>query len=102
MLINLANTKDFSSLIKDNKHVLVDFYATWCGPCRMLGPVLEELSEDLPELTIVKVNVDDHPEIAGMFRVSAIPTMIEFVDEKSVNTFVGFLSKDDLKDRLSK
>jgi thioredoxin 1 len=102
MLLNLEKTNEFDSIISKNKHVLVDFYATWCGPCRMLSPVLEELSEDLPELTILKVNVDEHSELAAKFHVTAIPTMIEFKDAKQVDLFRGFLSKEDLHEALEK
>ena len=84
--------------VLDNEElVVIDFWAEWCGPCRMLGPVLEEVSEDLPELTIVKVNVDEFPNLARRFNVSAIPTMVEFVENKNVNTLRGFLPKEALK-----
>lgn len=102
MLLNLEKTNEFDSIIEKNEHVLVDFYATWCGPCRMLAPVLEELSEDLPELTILKVNVDEHSELAAKFHITAIPTMIEFKNKAQVNIFRGFLSKEDLELELKK
>lgn len=100
MLLNLLNENEFDSIIEKNNHVLVDFYATWCGPCRMLGPVLEELSEDLPEVTIVKVNVDEFRNLAAKFNITAIPTMIEFKDKKQVDVFRGFISKEDLIEEL--
>ena len=102
MVLNILNESEFDTIIESNKHVLVDFYAVWCGPCRMLGPVLEEVSEDLPELTIVKVNVDEFPNLARRFNVSAIPTMVEFVENKNVNTLRGFLPKEALINQLSK
>ena len=88
-------------VVKQGK-VLVDFYATWCGPCRMLSPVLDEVSEDLPEVTILKVNVDEYPELSARFGVTAIPTLIEFNKEKQVNLFRGYLSKEDLEIALTK
>lgn len=102
MLLNLANTNDFNTIIKENDNVLVDFYATWCGPCRMLGPVLEEVSEELPELTILKVNVDEHQALAAQFGITAIPTMIEFKKGNRANLFKGYLSKEDLVIALTK
>lgn len=102
MLLNLQKLEDFEKIINENKRVLVDFYATWCGPCRMLGPVLEELAEDLPEVTILKINVDDYQQLAALFGITAIPTMIEFNEGKRVNLFKGFLSKEDLKIALTK
>lgn len=102
MLLHLENTQDFDSIIKENKRVLVDFYATWCGPCRMLSPVLEEVSKDLPEITILKVNVDEHQSLASMFGITAIPTMIEFKEGNRVNLFRGYISKEDLEIALNK
>ena len=102
MLLHLENKADFEKILKENERVLVDFYATWCGPCRMLLPVLEEVSEDLPEVTILKVNVDDYPELSTRFGVTAIPTLIEFNKEKQVNLFRGYLSKEDLEIALTK
>lgn len=102
MLLHLENKTDFEKILKENERVLVDFYATWCGPCRMLSPVLDEVSEDLPEVTILKVNVDEHPELSARFGVTAIPTLIEFNKEKQVNLFRGYLSKEDLEIALTK
>ena len=70
--------------------IVVDFWATWCGPCRMQAPVLEEIEEAVPALKVCKVNVDKQPELASQFRVAAIPTLAFMKDGKVVRTVVGF------------
>jgi thioredoxin 1 len=82
--------------------VLVDFYADWCGPCRALGPVLEELAEETPDAKIVKVNVDQSPQLAGQYRVSSIPNLLVFKDGKIVGQQAGLASKQQLKAMLDK
>ena len=74
-------TKDNFNEIKDGeKRVLLDFYAAWCGPCRMLGPVIDQIAEENPEFTVCKINVDEEPELANAFGVTSIPSL--FVLEK--------------------
>ena len=75
---------------------LLDFWASWCGPCRMLGPVLEELGEEHPEIKICKVNTDDERELAISFGIDSIPCVISFKDGKQIDKSVGFVSKDKL------
>lgn len=76
---------------------MVDFWAAWCGPCRMLGPVIEEISgENHPGLTVGKVNVDEQPDLASRYGVMSIPTVILFKDGKEVGRSVGVKSKADL------
>ncbi|HOP65866.1 MAG TPA: thioredoxin [Bacilli bacterium] len=76
-----------------NEYTLVDFYADWCGPCKMLAPILEELKE---EIKIVKVNVDENQEIAMRYGVMSIPTLIFFKDGKVIHQMIGFSTKEDL------
>ena len=76
---------------------LVDFWAPWCGPCQMLGPVIEELSKEMKDVKVGKVNVDDNGELAGQFGVSGIPTMILFKDGKMVDKKVGAGTKASIK-----
>ena len=70
--------------------IIVDFWATWCGPCRMQAPVLEEMEEAVPALKVCKVNVDQQPELAGLFHIAAIPTLAFMKDGKVARTVVGF------------
>lgn len=78
--------------------VLVDFWAAWCGPCKMIGPVVEELAEEYQEkLKVAKVDVDSNRQVAGEMGVSSIPTLIIFKDGKEVDRVVGFRAKNQLK-----
>ncbi len=81
--------------------VLVDFWAQWCGPCRMVAPVVEELAEEYEgRISFGKVDVDQNPKIAGQFGVMSIPTLILFKDGKPISNIVGFRPKDQLKKNL--
>ncbi len=84
-----------------NTPVLVDFWAPWCGPCRMLSPVLDELAGEMSgQVKILKVNVDEEPELASKFGVMTIPTVIAFKEGKEANKVVGFRSKEDFKNMI--
>ncbi len=89
MLIHLEKGQDFKSLIQ-NGVVLVDFFATWCGPCKMLSPELEKLAEKRSDVTVLKVDVDEHGEIAALFNVRAVPTLILFKDGANISQSAGF------------
>lgn len=94
------NTKEeFSKEIKNNL-VLVDFYATWCGPCQMLSPILEELEQEVEGLTIIKVDVDKSPELAKEHGILSIPALEVYKKGKLVDKALGYTSKEVLKDLL--
>ncbi|MGI5822874.1 MAG: thioredoxin [Dethiobacteria bacterium] len=78
--------------------VLVDFWASWCGPCKMVAPVLEELAADYEgKVKILKVNVDENPDTASRYSIMSIPTMILFKDGEPIQTLIGFRNKEELK-----
>lgn len=85
----------------NNKYVLVDFYADWCGPCKMVDPVLEELDAENDQLTIVKVNVDNELDLASKYGVQSIPNMIFFKEGKAVTQIIGFANKDAILDKIN-
>ncbi len=96
MELNISDPKQFEEKTKEGK-VLVDFYAVWCGPCGMLAPLVEKLGEEHPEITIIKVNVDEAPEISAKFNIYSIPTLILFEDGKAKKTQVGYLPEPSLR-----
>ncbi len=89
--------ENFDSLINDNK-VIVDFFATWCGPCKMVGPIFEKVSNEISDVKFVKVDVDKFNDIARKYGVMSIPTFILFENGKEVKKEVGFMSEDKLKE----
>lgn len=100
-IVNVSD-QSFNTEVEGQGTVLVDFWAPWCGPCKMLAPILEELSSEVTDVKIAKVNVDDNPESASRFGVMSIPTLIVFKDGQPVDKVVGLNSKEALKNMLSK
>lgn len=89
------NHESFEKIIAQNgKTVLVDFWATWCGPCRMIAPVLEEVAKERPDVTVCKVDVDEERDLALEYGVSSIPTLLVFRDGKVVNQSIGAIPKE--------
>lgn len=91
-----GTSKNFKSEVLDYKGlVLVDFWATWCGPCQMLAPVIDEIGNDLKDLKIVKVDTDQEPELANSYNVTGIPNVLIFDNGKLKSNIVGFHQKKD-------
>lgn len=99
-VINLENN-NFNEIINSNKYVVVDFFANWCGPCKMLSPVIEELSNEMNDIIFLKVNVDDNNEVAGQYQIMSIPAILIFKEGKVAGTTVGFQPKEVLKKYIS-
>ncbi|WP_396129465.1 thioredoxin [Exiguobacterium mexicanum] len=97
MAIKHATTQTFEQEVKEGV-VLVDFWAAWCGPCRMIAPVLEELDQEMgDQVQIVKLDVDENPEVAGAFQIQSIPTLMMFKDGQPVSKTMGFQPKEALE-----
>lgn len=102
-MANSVTTQSFQSEVLENDgQVLVDFWAPWCGPCQMLGPIIEEIGEENKDkVKVVKLNVDEEPQIASQFGISAIPTVILFDKGKVKQSMVGFRQKQDYLDAIN-
>lgn len=95
-MTNLKEESKFDELIS-KPLVLVDFYATWCGPCQLLTPVLESVEKEMNNLEILKVNVDEFPNLARKYNIMSIPTIIVFKNGKIAKTSLGYIDKDEIK-----
>lgn len=95
-VINITKANFEEEVLKSDKPVLLDFWAAWCGPCRMVGPVLEEIAAERPDIKVGKVNVDNEMELAGQFRVISIPMLVVMKDGKIANQTVGAMPKEEI------
>ena len=98
-MVNELSEKEFNEKIKEGK-VLVDCYATWCGPCKMLSPVLDEISEEITTTKFFKIDVDDNEDVAREYNVMSIPTVLVFENGNLVNTIVGLKGKEYLVEQF--
>lgn len=96
MSVLKVNKNNFDSLKTSDKTVLLDFYADWCGPCRMVSPLVDEIAEENPQYIVGKINVDSEPELAGEFGVSSIPTLVVMKNGQIVNQSVGAKPKSQI------
>ena len=101
-MATIATNTSFDGLLEDQKLVIVDFWATWCGPCRMLSPLLDEVEAEMSDkITVVKVNVDDADEIAMRYRIMSIPTLLFFKNGQLVDKTVGAMPKSTLVEKIN-
>lgn len=101
-LVNEITESEFSTILKDkkNKLVVIDFFAEWCMPCVMMGPVFESLAENNKKAKFAKVNVDDSPNLAQKYEISSIPCIVFFQDGKEVDRVVGSVGEDVLEEKV--
>lgn len=103
MSVTKLNASNFNSeAIQSDKTVLIDFYATWCGPCKMVSPIIDEIAEETNEYKVCKVDVDDEPELAQKFGVSSIPTLVVLKGGKIAAQSVGYRPKNEILTMLEK
>ena len=103
MILHIEDQQEFNKAIQEGK-VFVDFFATWCGPCQMLAPVIEEMdvNGEFGDIKVIKVDVDEAPEIAGAYGIQSIPTLLLLKDGKIINSALGYMPKPMLKKFIAK
>ena len=101
-LIKFTRDNFETEALNSSVPVLVDFYAEWCGPCRMLGPIIDELAEEATDFKVGKVNIDEQPELAMQFKVMSIPTLVVMKDGKIVSQSLGVRPKAEILSMLGK
>lgn len=99
-VVTITSQNFDSEVTNSDKPVLLDFWASWCGPCRMLSPVVDEISDERTDIKVGKVNVDEEPELAGRFSVRSIPTLLVFKNGKVTDNSVGVVPKDHILNML--
>ena len=102
MVNQISTAEEFDAVLKANKSVFVDFFATWCGPCKMVGPVVEKVSEKMNDVTFIKVDVDEVGELAQRYGIMSIPAMFGFKDGEKVGEIVGFVPEPQVIDLAEK
>lgn len=101
-MTKVATNANFADMLQDDKLVIVDFWAVWCGPCRMLSPIVDEIAEEMADkVTVVKCNVDDCEDIAMQYRIMSIPTLIFFKNGEIVDKTVGAMPKSALVEKIN-
>ncbi len=100
MVTEITQANFEAEVLNSEKPVLVDFWASWCGPCKMLSPVVDEIAEENADVKVCKINVDDEPGLAGQFNVMSIPTLLVFKDGKVAASSVGVRPKNAILDLL--
>ena len=88
--------ENFESVTNTDKPVLIDFWATWCGPCRMVSPIVDQIADERSDIKVGKINVDEQPELAQQFRIISIPTLVVMKDGQIANKAVGAMPKEEI------
>ena len=95
------NDEQFNEMIKGDVPVVVDFHADWCGPCKVLSPILDELDDEIENVEFVKINVDHYPELSGSYEIMAVPTVIMFKNGEVKDRFSGVQPKETILEKVS-
>lgn len=98
--MNINKENFYEEVMNSDKPVLLDFWATWCGPCRMIAPVIEEIAEENSDIKVGKINVDEQPELANRFQIVSIPTLVVMKEGKIVNHAMGVRPKSQILEML--
>lgn len=102
MAVTHLKASEFNATVaKPDKLLVIDFWADWCGPCKMLSPIIDALSAEMPEVEFYKVNVDEEGALAGHFGVTSIPTVVMIKNQTIVNQFVGYADQDTVRARIN-
>ena len=101
MTVKVTNSNFESEVLQSSAPVLIDFYANWCMPCKMLSPVIEEISQEVSDAKVCKVNIDEEPELAQKFQVMSIPTLVVMKEGKVLSTAMGMRPKKDILKMLA-
>lgn len=96
-IINLTKDSYHNEVMETEKVVVIDFWATWCGPCKMMSPVVEEVAKDYPDVKVCKVNVDEEPELSNAFKIVSIPTIVVIKNGEIIDSVVGYRPKEDIE-----
>ena len=99
-MVKITNENFEDEILKSDKTVLIDFYADWCAPCKMLSPIIEEVAEENNDIKVAKINVDELQELAIKYEVMSIPTLVVIKNGQEVNRSVGFISKSQILELL--
>ena len=100
-MVKEINAEEYSEIVNSSNPVVIDFHATWCGPCKVLSPILEELDEEIEGVEFVKLDVDQHPQIAGQNQVMGVPTVVILKDGEVKDRFVGVQPKEVIKEKIT-